>query len=160
MTIHQHTFRAIGCTNSVLTTDATTIDEAARLSSPSPAPSPGRWQSYGGCLPRMPTPSGVGRSPCRSGHDRVPGRSARGRRAERPGGAGFSTALKLRAAATEGASLVVNACDGEYGAIKDGYVVAYHLSELVRGAESLGRNGIRHAAARGSASEAGCVRPG
>ena len=31
MTIHQHTFRAIGCTNSVLTTDATTIDEAARV---------------------------------------------------------------------------------------------------------------------------------
>ena len=104
----------------------------------------------------MLTPRGVGRSPCRSGHDRVPGRSARGRRAERPGGAGFSTALKLRAAATEGASLVVNACDGEYGAVKDGYVVAYHLSELVRGAESLDRNGFRYAAARGSASEAGC----
>jgi thiamine biosynthesis lipoprotein len=31
MTIHQHTFRAIGCTNSVLTTDATTIDEAAQV---------------------------------------------------------------------------------------------------------------------------------
>jgi thiamine biosynthesis lipoprotein len=31
MTIRQHTFRAIGCTNSVLTTDATTIDEAARF---------------------------------------------------------------------------------------------------------------------------------
>jgi NADH:ubiquinone oxidoreductase subunit F (NADH-binding) len=51
------------------------------------------------------------------------------------GGAGFSTAVKVRAAATEGASLVVNACDGEYGAVKDGYVVGYHLKELVRGAE-------------------------
>ena len=30
MTIHQHTFRAIGCTNSVLTTDATTLEGAAR----------------------------------------------------------------------------------------------------------------------------------
>ena len=30
MTIHQHTFRAIGCTNSVLTTDATTLEAAAR----------------------------------------------------------------------------------------------------------------------------------
>ena len=31
MTVHQHTFRAIGCTNSVLTTDATTLDAAARV---------------------------------------------------------------------------------------------------------------------------------
>ena len=30
MIIHQHTFRAIGCTNSVLTTDATTLEVAAR----------------------------------------------------------------------------------------------------------------------------------
>jgi NADH:ubiquinone oxidoreductase subunit F (NADH-binding) len=69
------------------------------------------------------------------------------------GGAGFSTAVKVRAAATEGASLVVNACDGEYGAVKDGYVVEYHLKELVRGAEWLGGNGIRYAAGRGSRTE-------
>ena len=31
MTIHQHTFRAIGCTNSVLTTDATTLEAAASV---------------------------------------------------------------------------------------------------------------------------------
>ena len=31
MTIHQHTFRAIGCTNIVLTTDATTLEAAASL---------------------------------------------------------------------------------------------------------------------------------
>jgi Na+-translocating ferredoxin:NAD+ oxidoreductase RnfC subunit len=70
------------------------------------------------------------------------------------GGAGYSTALKVRAAATEGASLIVNACDGEYGAVKDAYVVQHHLSELMRGAGLLSRNGIRYAARRGSAAEA------
>jgi thiamine biosynthesis lipoprotein len=29
MTVHQHTFRAIGCTHSVLTTDATTLEAAS-----------------------------------------------------------------------------------------------------------------------------------
>jgi NADH:ubiquinone oxidoreductase subunit F (NADH-binding) len=76
------------------------------------------------------------------------------------GGAGFSTATKVRAAATEGASLIVNACDGEYGAVKDGYVVEYHLSELVRGAELLGRNGIRMRRRAGAGPRPGCVRPG
>ena len=70
------------------------------------------------------------------------------------GGAGFSTALEARAAATEGASLIVNACDGEYGAVKDTYVVDHHLSELVRGTELLSGNGIRYAARRGSRAEA------
>jgi len=31
MIVHQHTFRAIGCTNSVLTTDATTLDAASAV---------------------------------------------------------------------------------------------------------------------------------
>ena len=58
------------------------------------------------------------------------------------GGAGFGTAVKVRAAVSAGATLIVNGCDGEYGAVKDGYVVAHHLDELVHGANLLGRNGI------------------
>jgi NADH:ubiquinone oxidoreductase subunit F (NADH-binding) len=69
------------------------------------------------------------------------------------GGAGFSTAVKVRAALSEGASLIVNACDGEYGAVKDAYVVERHLDELVRGANLVGRNGIRYATGRDSGSE-------
>ena len=69
------------------------------------------------------------------------------------GGAGFGTAVKVRAATSAGASLIVNACDGEYGAMKDGFVVEHHLDELIRGANLLGRNGIRYAARRGSRSE-------
>jgi NADH:ubiquinone oxidoreductase subunit F (NADH-binding) len=52
-----------------------------------------------------------------------------------------------------GATLIVNGCDGEYGAVKDAYVVAHHLDELVHGANLLGRNGIRYAAHRGSRTE-------
>ena len=69
------------------------------------------------------------------------------------GGAGFGTAVKVRAAVSAGASLIVNGCDGEYGAVKDAYVVAHHLDELVHGANLLGRNGIRYAAHRGSRTE-------
>jgi NADH:ubiquinone oxidoreductase subunit F (NADH-binding) len=69
------------------------------------------------------------------------------------GGAGFGTAVKVRAATSAGASLIVNACDGEYGAMKDYFVVEHHLGELIRGANLLGRNGIRYAARRGSRSE-------
>ncbi|MEP6651447.1 MAG: hypothetical protein ABJA74_16270 [Lapillicoccus sp.] len=68
------------------------------------------------------------------------------------GGAGFSTAAKVRAAASEDASLIVNACDGEYGAVKDGFVVEHHLDDLVQGANLLARAKIRYAA-RGSRSE-------
>jgi len=50
------------------------------------------------------------------------------------GGAAFSTAVKVRAAHDHGAHLLVNACDGEVGAVKDAHVVAHHLDELVRGA--------------------------
>src|SRR5690349_17037853 len=70
------------------------------------------------------------------------------------GGAGFSTAVKVGAAVSAGATLIVNACDGEYGAIKDRFVVTQHLDALVRGANLLTRNGVRYAARRGSQSEA------
>jgi hypothetical protein len=53
--------------------------------------------------------------------------------------------VKVRAAVSAGASLIVNACDGEFGAVKDEFVVEQHLDELVRGANLLGRNGIRYA---------------
>lgn len=50
------------------------------------------------------------------------------------GGAAFSTATKVRAAAEHRADLIVNACDGELGAAKDGWVVEHHLDDLVHGA--------------------------
>ena len=79
------------------------------------------------------------------------------------GGAAFSTALKVRAAREEGAAVIVNACDGEIGAAKDGYVVEHHLAELVRGAELVtparGRS-VRYAAHRGSATAATLQRAG
>jgi NADH:ubiquinone oxidoreductase subunit F (NADH-binding) len=69
------------------------------------------------------------------------------------GGAGFGTAVKVRAAVSAGASLIVNGCDGEYGAVKDAFVVEHHLDELIHGANLLGRNRIRYAAHRGSRTE-------
>ena len=70
------------------------------------------------------------------------------------GGAAFSTAVKVRAAHDHGAHLLVNACDGEVGAVKDAHVVAHHLDELVRGAVLVtgGRRqrSVRFAAHRGS----------
>jgi NADH:ubiquinone oxidoreductase subunit F (NADH-binding) len=69
------------------------------------------------------------------------------------GGAAFSTAVKVRAASENGADLIVNACDGELGAVKDAYVVHHHLAELVRGAELVApgrRRRVRFAAHRGS----------
>lgn len=50
------------------------------------------------------------------------------------GGAAFRTHIKVAAAHDAGADLIVNACDGERGAAKDGWVVAHHLDELVTGA--------------------------
>ncbi|KRE57137.1 NADH-ubiquinone oxidoreductase-F iron-sulfur binding region domain-containing protein [Phycicoccus sp. Soil748] len=70
------------------------------------------------------------------------------------GGAAFSTATKVRAAHEHGAALIVNACDGEIGAMKDAYVVEHHLPELVRGATLVGGRRVRYAAHRGSATEA------
>ena len=70
------------------------------------------------------------------------------------GGAAFSTATKVRAAHEHRAALVVNACDGEIGAVKDAYVVEHHLPALVRGATLVGGRRVRYAAHRGSATEA------
>jgi len=69
------------------------------------------------------------------------------------GGAAFGTGIKVRAAAENKADLIVNACDGEIGAAKDGWVVGYHLDELVEGARlvtSRRRGRIRYAAHRDS----------
>ena len=129
MTVHQHTFRAIGCTNSVLTTDATTLERRPQW--------PRQWS-------RSSTKSRRGSARTR----RSPGSR---RRPTTPTPSG--TAVKVRAATSAGASLIVNACDGEYGAMKDDFVVEHHLGELIRGANLLGRNGIRYAAGRGSRSE-------
>ena len=67
------------------------------------------------------------------------------------GGAAFGTGTKLRSARSSGAAVIVNACDGEPGALKDQWVVGRHLDELVTGAGLLaeGRS-IRYAAHRGS----------
>ena len=69
------------------------------------------------------------------------------------GGGAFPTGTKVAAAVAGEADLLVNACDGEIGAAKDGWVVAHHLSELVEGAAlvSAGRP-VRYAAHRGSAT--------
>lgn len=69
------------------------------------------------------------------------------------GGALFSTATKLRAAMSTKADLVVNACDGEIGAAKDGWIVAHRLPELLAGARAVRphrRSRIVIAAHRGS----------
>ncbi len=69
------------------------------------------------------------------------------------GGAAFSTGIKVRAAFDNDADLIVNACDGEIGAAKDGWVVAHRLDELVQGARLVTpgkRRRVRYAAHRGS----------
>ena len=69
------------------------------------------------------------------------------------GGAAFHTATKVAAAHDHGADLIVNACDGEVGARKDGWVVAHHLEDLMRGAALVApgrRRRVRVAAHRGS----------
>ena len=67
------------------------------------------------------------------------------------GGAAFSTARKVEAAHAHGAHLVVNACDGELGATKDGWVVTHHLAELVEGAAAVASGApTTYAAHRGS----------
>jgi NADH:ubiquinone oxidoreductase subunit F (NADH-binding) len=80
------------------------------------------------------------------------------------GGAAFSTAVKVRAAHRHGAHLVVNACDGEIGALKDGYVVEHHLDELVHGARLVSgtqrRRQVRFAAHRGSPTATALSRAG
>lgn len=66
------------------------------------------------------------------------------------GGAAFPTAVKLRAAAQHDAELIVNACDGEWGAAKDGWVVHHHLDEVVAAAERISGGRYRIAAHRDS----------
>lgn len=67
------------------------------------------------------------------------------------GGAAFATGIKVRAAHESGATLIVNACDGEVGAAKDGWVVAHHLPALIEGARLVtGGRPVRVAAKRGS----------
>ena len=67
------------------------------------------------------------------------------------GGAAFSTARKVEAAHAHGAHLVVNACDGELGATKDGWVATHHLAELVEGAAAVASGApTTYAAHRGS----------
>lgn len=72
------------------------------------------------------------------------------------GGGAFPTGAKLRAARASHAELIVNACDGEPGSLKDAWVVREHLAELVHGAELLaGGAPVRFAAHQGSATLAG-----
>ncbi|MCW3158200.1 NADH-ubiquinone oxidoreductase-F iron-sulfur binding region domain-containing protein [Micropruina sonneratiae] len=67
------------------------------------------------------------------------------------GGAGFSTAVKVKAARDHGARLIVNACDGELGAAKDAWIVEHKLVELLEGVRLVAGEGeVRFAAHRGS----------
>lgn len=79
------------------------------------------------------------------------------------GGAAFSTATKVAAAHEHRADLIVNACDGELGAVKDGWVVEHHLPALVHGATLVGgrrRSRVVYAAHRGSATAERLARAG
>ncbi len=66
------------------------------------------------------------------------------------GGAAFPTAAKLAAARRGGAELIVNACDGEIGSAKDGWVVTHRLAELTEAARIVAGDRFRVAAHRGS----------
>lgn len=66
------------------------------------------------------------------------------------GGAGFSTARKIDVAQRHGADLIVNACDGELGTRKDGYVIRHHLDEVVRAGSAITAGRLVIAAHRGS----------
>jgi NADH:ubiquinone oxidoreductase subunit F (NADH-binding) len=66
------------------------------------------------------------------------------------GGADFPTGTKLELAERHRADLIVNACDGELDASKDGWVVAHHLPEVLAAARQLTRGRVRVAAHRGS----------
>ena len=73
------------------------------------------------------------------------------------GGAAFSTAVKLEAAQRHRADLIVNACDGEPGTVKDAWVVARHLPALLEGARLAAG---RRPAAPGSPPTAAAPPPG
>ncbi|WP_019925163.1 NADH-ubiquinone oxidoreductase-F iron-sulfur binding region domain-containing protein [Nocardia sp. BMG111209] len=66
------------------------------------------------------------------------------------GGAAFPTGAKVALAERHDADLIVNACDGELHARKDGWVVAHHLPEMLAATEHLTRRRVRVAAHRDS----------
>ncbi|MGV9713645.1 NADH-ubiquinone oxidoreductase-F iron-sulfur binding region domain-containing protein [Gordonia sp. NPDC003424] len=68
------------------------------------------------------------------------------------GGGEFPTAVKIAAAQRNNAELIVNACDGEHGAAKDGWVIARHLDEVVTAARRIVGDRFRIAAHRDSAT--------
>ncbi|MGV9672610.1 NADH-ubiquinone oxidoreductase-F iron-sulfur binding region domain-containing protein [Gordonia sp. NPDC003504] len=68
------------------------------------------------------------------------------------GGAGFPTGVKVDLAHRHGADLIINACDGEIDATKDGWVIAHRLDAVLTGARLLTAGRIRVAAHRGSAA--------
>lgn len=70
------------------------------------------------------------------------------------GGAAFATHVKVAAARERGATLIVNACDGELDAAKDAWVVEHHLPQLRHGAALVCSGRIRYAAHRGGATAA------
>ncbi len=76
------------------------------------------------------------------------------------GGAAFSTAVKVDALAGRRTRLIVNVCDGELGAMKDGWIVEHRLDELVRGVGHLARRNVLYAAHRGSATAARLAKAG
>lgn len=77
------------------------------------------------------------------------------------GGAAFSTARKIRSALENDAQLLVNVCDGEIGAAKDGWIVHHHLRELLDGAALLaGSTTPVFAAHRGSVTHRMLSRAG
>ena len=78
------------------------------------------------------------------------------------GGAGFSTAVKVRAAREHRAEVIVNACDGEVGAAKDAWIVERHLPELLEGVALVtgGRGRVRFAAHRDSVTATRLVAAG
>ncbi|MGC4933597.1 NADH-ubiquinone oxidoreductase-F iron-sulfur binding region domain-containing protein [Gordonia sp. DT30] len=68
------------------------------------------------------------------------------------GGADFPTGRKVELAEHHRADLIINACDGELDARKDGWVIAHHLDDVLAGAELLDCRRIRIAAQRDSAT--------
>lgn len=69
------------------------------------------------------------------------------------GGAAVSTALKIDAARQNKAGLIVNACDGEIGALKDAHVIRHHLAWVRYGAALTGLRRVTYAAHAGTETE-------
>ncbi|MET4901607.1 NADH-ubiquinone oxidoreductase-F iron-sulfur binding region domain-containing protein [Paenarthrobacter sp. CC6] len=68
-------------------------------------------------------------------------------------GSAFGTARKVDAARQNGAELIVNACDGEIGALKDAYVIRHHLAWVRHGAALTGLRNVTYAAHTGTETE-------